>query len=85
MPSQHNVDALLDAYTDRARALDRVLWLIAHHSHQVAAEPSLVLQAMDAHPAATAWCPPGCTGDCTPDPALKARLDTTTAAPALKG
>lgn len=71
-----SMDALLDAYTDRARALDRVLWLIAHHPHQVAGEPSLVLQALDAHPAATGWCPPGCTGNCTPDPTVKARLDT---------
>lgn len=73
MPTQQTVDALLDAYTDRRRALQRVLWLIAHHPGLVAADPSLVLRALDTHPEAYGWCPPGCTADCTPDPAVMAR------------
>lgn len=75
MPTQQTVDALLDAYTDRRRALQRVLWLIARHPGKVAADPALVLQAVDAHHRAIGWCPPGCTGDCTPDPAVIARHD----------
>lgn len=83
MPSQYNVDALLDAYTDRTRALDRVLWLIARHPHELAVEPALVLKALDASPQTVGVCPNGCTGDCIPDPALKARLDAA-ATPELK-
>ncbi|MFJ6085101.1 hypothetical protein ACIQI8_27205 [Streptomyces sp. NPDC092369] len=66
------VDALLDAYAARGRALQRVLGLVARHADQVAAEPSLVLRALDAHPTAIGWCPPACAGDCTPDKAVMA-------------
>lgn len=73
MPTQPTVDAILDAYTDRRRALQRVLWLIAHHPAQVAADPTLVLRALDTDPGAHGWCPPGCAADCVPDAAVMAR------------
>ncbi|HEY6116457.1 MAG TPA: hypothetical protein VI172_10900 [Candidatus Dormibacteraeota bacterium] len=73
MASQQTTDALLDAYADRGRALQRLLWLVAHHPAQVAADPSLVLKALDAGPRAIGWCPPGCAGECIPNPAVMAR------------
>ncbi|MGW1527550.1 hypothetical protein [Streptomyces sp. NPDC002159] len=71
---QQTVDALVDAYADRVRALQRVLWPIAHHADLLAADPTLALRALGAGPMACGWCPPGCPGDCTPDPAVMARL-----------
>ncbi|MGW2501861.1 hypothetical protein ACWCXL_12215 [Streptomyces sp. NPDC001588] len=71
---QQTVDALVDAYADRVRALQRVLWLIAHHADLLATDPTLALRALDAGPTACDWCPPDCSGDCTPDPAVMARL-----------
>ncbi|WP_432140156.1 hypothetical protein [Streptomyces sp. bgisy154] len=62
------IDALLDAYADQRRALRRVLALVACHPDEIAADPSLVLRALDAHPTAIAICPPGCTGTCTRNP-----------------
>ncbi|MCQ9178575.1 cytochrome P450 [Streptomyces sp. IBSBF 2953] len=76
MTNQQTVDALLDAYADQGRALRRVLWLAAHHPHQVAADPSLLLKALDTSPQAIRWCPPGCSGQCIPHPALMARHRT---------
>ncbi len=72
MTTQQTMDALLDAYADRRRALRRVLWLIARHPDHIAADPSFVIKALDAQ-TAIGVCPPGCTGDCTPDPAVIAR------------
>lgn len=69
------VDALLDAYTAQRRALHRVLRLVASHPDHLADEPAFVLLALDADPDATALCPPTCTGDCTPDPVITARLE----------
>ncbi|MEW2567675.1 hypothetical protein [Streptomyces sp. NPDC047070] len=69
------VDALLDAYADRGRALQRLLWVIAHHPNELAADPDLAVAALDSHPKAVGLCPPGCTGDCTPDPAVWARYN----------
>jgi hypothetical protein len=77
MPTQETVDALLDAYTDRRRALRRLLWLIAHHPDHLAADPRFAITALDANPAATGVCPPGCTGTCTPDPAVMTRYHQT--------
>lgn len=73
MTTQQTMDALLDAYADRRRALRRVLWLIARHPDHIATDPAFVIKALDAHPAAIGVCPPGCTGDCTPDPTVIAR------------
>lgn len=72
-PRPQSVDALLDAYTDQRRALQRLLWLIARHPDRIATDPTAALNALDAHPRAHGWCPPGCTGTCTPHPALDAR------------
>ncbi|MET8978521.1 hypothetical protein ABZX85_23175 [Streptomyces sp. NPDC004539] len=73
MTSQQSIDALLDAYTDQRRALLRVLTLVACHADEIATNPALVLKALDAHPRSVAVCPPGCTGDCRPHPAVWAR------------
>ncbi|MEV5472798.1 hypothetical protein AB0L66_10625 [Streptomyces sp. NPDC052207] len=71
---QQTVDALVDAYADRVRGLQRVLWLIAHHADLLAADPTLALRALDAGPRAYGWCPPGCASECTPDLLVLARL-----------
>ncbi|WP_329214904.1 hypothetical protein OG352_05485 [Streptomyces sp. NBC_01485] len=73
MANQQTIDALLDAYAGRGRALQRMLWLVAHHADQIAADPSLVLRALDAQPQCLGWCPPGCTGECTPNASVMAR------------
>lgn len=70
-----SMDALLDAYADRGRALQRLLWVIAHHADDLAADPGLAVAALDSHPKAIGICPSGCTGDCTPNPAIWARYN----------
>jgi hypothetical protein len=71
--AEQQASALRDRLDAHHRALQRVLWVVAHHPYQVAAQPSLVLRALDADPQAVGWCPDGCTGDCEPDPAVNAR------------
>ena len=73
MTSQQSIDALLDAYADQRRTLLRVLTLVACHADEIAADPALVLKALDASPRSVAICPPGCTGDCQPHQAVWAR------------
>jgi hypothetical protein len=68
--AQQPIDALLDAYVDQRSALRRVLALVACHADEIAADPALVLKALDAHPRCVAICPPGCTGDCEPHRAV---------------
>lgn len=58
---------------DHRRALQRVLWLIAHHPDRIATEPALVLRAIDADSEAYGWCPPGCAADCQADPVVMAQ------------
>ncbi len=70
-----SVDALLDAYADRGRTLQRLLWVIAFHPNELAADPGLAVAALDSPPATTGICPSGCTGDCTPNPAIWARYN----------
>ena len=55
------------------RTLLRVLTLVACHADEIAADPALVLKALDASPRSVAICPPGCTGDCQPHQAVWAR------------
>lgn len=66
MPTTQAVDALLDSHEDRGRAMMRVRDLIARHPGEVAADPLIVLHALDGcDPRAVGWCPAGCDGGCT--------------------